>query len=331
MRAIACGRRQAPRPPPPDRLGPFPLGPLGCGATRPSRRARVRPHPEVISRVRSGSTATSPARRRTSRWGGRGDLRLRTSVVDRELAHAIGRGTEQVVLVGVGLRRSGAALRQRRGAMVRGRRRRGAGRQAPPARRSGSCTRARGLRRRRLRICGPREGPRRTWCRSGGRGTRPDPAVVLRVRECPDFTHARRDGHRLFHPARLRRAGERAGCHLRRRARGHRSRRRRCASQRAPRPALSAIARPDELRPGDPEKLMVVTGWRVIHAEHGPDRLLDRGTHQLVFVCEPERIDLDTRPRPSCRRPRDSWSGDGSTPAVPRSSAPTRTPRPPRQ
>jgi methyltransferase (TIGR00027 family) len=47
---------------------------------------------------------------------------------------------------------------------------------------------------------------------------------------------------------------------------------------------------PDELRPGDPEKLMVVTGWHVTHAEEGGRRLLDRGAHQRVLVCEPDRV-----------------------------------------
>jgi methyltransferase (TIGR00027 family) len=50
---------------------------------------------------------------------------------------------------------------------------------------------------------------------------------------------------------------------------------------------LVGAARRDELRPGDPQKLMVVTGWHVTHAERGHDHLLDRGAHQLVFVCEP--------------------------------------------
>jgi methyltransferase (TIGR00027 family) len=40
-------------------------------------------------------------------------------------------------------------------------------------------------------------------------------------------------------------------------------------------------------RPGDPQKLMVVTGWRVTHAESSADGRLDRGSHGLVLICEP--------------------------------------------
>ena len=63
---------------------------------------------------------------------------------------------------------------------------------------------------------------------------------------------------------------------------------------RALRSATSAVSRAlgdtrhDELRPGDPEKLMVVTGWHVTRSEHGAERLLDRGTYQLVLVGEPD-------------------------------------------
>ena len=42
-----------------------------------------------------------------------------------------------------------------------------------------------------------------------------------------------------------------------------------------------------EFRPGDPQKLLVVTGWRVTHSESSPERRLDPGAHQLVVVCEP--------------------------------------------
>ena len=46
--------------------------------------------------------------------------------------------------------------------------------------------------------------------------------------------------------------------------------------------------RRNEFRPGDPEKLMVVTGWRVDpHASRSPERRLDRGAHMLVLVGEP--------------------------------------------
>ena len=43
-----------------------------------------------------------------------------------------------------------------------------------------------------------------------------------------------------------------------------------------------------EFQPGDPEKLMVVTGWRVTHAESSAERRLDPGAHALVLVCEPD-------------------------------------------
>ena len=41
-------------------------------------------------------------------------------------------------------------------------------------------------------------------------------------------------------------------------------------------------------RPGDPQKLMVVTGWRVTHAESSSERRLDPGAHMLILVCEPD-------------------------------------------
>ena len=46
-------------------------------------------------------------------------------------------------------------------------------------------------------------------------------------------------------------------------------------------------SRRNEFRPGDPEKLMVVTGWRVTQAESTPESRLDRGAHVLVLSCEP--------------------------------------------
>jgi methyltransferase (TIGR00027 family) len=42
-----------------------------------------------------------------------------------------------------------------------------------------------------------------------------------------------------------------------------------------------------EFRPGDPQKLMVVTGWRVADSESSAERALDRGSHTLILVCEP--------------------------------------------
>ena len=52
---------------------------------------------------------------------------------------------------------------------------------------------------------------------------------------------------------------------------------------------LSAVGEPrrNELRPGDPEKLVVVTGWRVTHAETSVGSRLDPGSHLLFLVCEP--------------------------------------------
>ena len=45
--------------------------------------------------------------------------------------------------------------------------------------------------------------------------------------------------------------------------------------------------RRNEFRPGDPEKLMVVTGWRVAHSETSAESRLDRGSHTRILVCEP--------------------------------------------
>ena len=42
-----------------------------------------------------------------------------------------------------------------------------------------------------------------------------------------------------------------------------------------------------EFRPGDPEKLMVVSGWRVTHAEATSGARLDPGAHVRLLVCEP--------------------------------------------
>jgi methyltransferase (TIGR00027 family) len=43
-----------------------------------------------------------------------------------------------------------------------------------------------------------------------------------------------------------------------------------------------------EWRPGDAQKLMVVTGWRVTHAESSSEHRLEPGAHLLVLVCEPD-------------------------------------------
>ncbi|MGA2931999.1 MAG: SAM-dependent methyltransferase [Acidimicrobiales bacterium] len=50
---------------------------------------------------------------------------------------------------------------------------------------------------------------------------------------------------------------------------------------------MAGEARPNEFRPGDPEKLMVVTGWRVAHADSSVESRFDPGSHTLVLVCEP--------------------------------------------
>jgi methyltransferase (TIGR00027 family) len=46
--------------------------------------------------------------------------------------------------------------------------------------------------------------------------------------------------------------------------------------------------RRNEFRPGDAQKLVVVTGWRITHTETSPERRLDPGAHLLVLVCEPD-------------------------------------------
>jgi methyltransferase (TIGR00027 family) len=43
-----------------------------------------------------------------------------------------------------------------------------------------------------------------------------------------------------------------------------------------------------EWRPGDPQKLAVVTGWRVSHVATSTERRLDPGAHSVVLVCEPD-------------------------------------------
>jgi methyltransferase (TIGR00027 family) len=66
----------------------------------------------------------------------------------------------------------------------------------------------------------------------------------------------------------------------------------------APRRALRAASglvrraadepRRHEFGPGDPEKLVVVTGWRVTHGETSPGRRLDPGAYGVLLVCEPD-------------------------------------------
>jgi methyltransferase (TIGR00027 family) len=41
-------------------------------------------------------------------------------------------------------------------------------------------------------------------------------------------------------------------------------------------------------RPGDPQKLLVVTGWHVTHTASSVERRVDPGAHTVVLVCEPD-------------------------------------------
>ncbi len=50
-----------------------------------------------------------------------------------------------------------------------------------------------------------------------------------------------------------------------------------------------AEPRRNEWRPGDPEKLLVVTGWRVTHGESSSARRLDPGAHLRMVVGEPDQ------------------------------------------
>jgi methyltransferase (TIGR00027 family) len=43
-----------------------------------------------------------------------------------------------------------------------------------------------------------------------------------------------------------------------------------------------------EWRPGDPEKLLVVTGWSVTHTEASAERRLDPGAHVRILVAAPD-------------------------------------------
>jgi methyltransferase (TIGR00027 family) len=53
--------------------------------------------------------------------------------------------------------------------------------------------------------------------------------------------------------------------------------------------ALRMVGEPrrTEFRPGDPQKLMVVTGWQVTRSESSSADSADRGITTLVLVCEP--------------------------------------------
>ena len=46
--------------------------------------------------------------------------------------------------------------------------------------------------------------------------------------------------------------------------------------------------RRSEFRPGDPQKLMVVTGWHVTHTASSAERRIDPGAHTVVLVGEPD-------------------------------------------
>jgi hypothetical protein len=45
--------------------------------------------------------------------------------------------------------------------------------------------------------------------------------------------------------------------------------------------------RQSEYRPDDPEKLYVVTGWRVARSKSGPASRVDRGARMIVLAGEP--------------------------------------------
>ena len=59
--------------------------------------------------------------------------------------------------------------------------------------------------------------------------------------------------------------------------------------------------RRSDLRPGDPEKLMVVTGWRVTHTESTAGRRIDPGARMVIVVCElgPPRGNADPTTSPN--------------------------------
>jgi methyltransferase (TIGR00027 family) len=65
-------------------------------------------------------------------------------------------------------------------------------------------------------------------------------------------------------------------------------------------------------RPGDPQKLAVVTGWRVTHMDSSAERRLDPGAHAVVLVCEPDGAgvlteDLAQEPAPVAAIVRRPW------------------------
>jgi methyltransferase (TIGR00027 family) len=51
---------------------------------------------------------------------------------------------------------------------------------------------------------------------------------------------------------------------------------------------LGGEARRTEFRPGDAEKLMVVTGWRIVRSARSGGNRLDGSAHVLLVACEPD-------------------------------------------
>jgi methyltransferase (TIGR00027 family) len=56
---------------------------------------------------------------------------------------------------------------------------------------------------------------------------------------------------------------------------------------------VAAEPRRHQWRHGDPQKLVVVTGWRVTHMETSAERRLDPGAQMVMLVCEPDRARSD--------------------------------------
>jgi methyltransferase (TIGR00027 family) len=208
-----------------------------------------------------------------------GDLRLRTRVVDAEVATAIGRGIEQIVLLGAGY--DGRALRFAAdsvhwfevdtAAVLADTRRRMHELDLAPAGvvwvsadletdDVGAALDAAGLdpARPSLFVCesalvGLPLAVAASLCETTRARAEPGSTLVATFAVAPDPTAPRRT--------------LRTATNIASRALGE--------------------TRRDELRPGDPEKLLVVTGWHITHTERGPEHMLDRGAHQLVLVCEP--------------------------------------------
>ncbi|HVB92291.1 MAG TPA: SAM-dependent methyltransferase [Acidimicrobiales bacterium] len=54
--------------------------------------------------------------------------------------------------------------------------------------------------------------------------------------------------------------------------------------------SLIGETRRTEFLPGDPEKLMVVTGWHIIRSTRSAPGKVDQGAHLLVVACEPSLV-----------------------------------------